>query len=239
MIATIFAGVLLAAAGPVSVPPATPNHVVVAVSDMPAARRAFAAAGFRDSDEERADQTYTHAIVPFADGTYLELLRAPRRTPDDAQFYDFARRHEGAAIAAGYEVADISAQRRALVRAGFAMEPLDRQTYWTDLSFAESQTLLGPFFYIQYVHNTIAYFHRRFPALLKQTNGATGLRGIDLAVEPGQGAARSYAAAGLLRTMAIEDGAGDPRIVLIRIATSSPALRGTTIAVEGCRIAFE
>ncbi|MBV9027983.1 MAG: hypothetical protein JO311_05160 [Candidatus Eremiobacteraeota bacterium] len=60
-----------------------------------------------------------------------------------------------------------------------------------------------------------------------------------MAVEPGMHAAAAYAAAGLRGVTAIESGAGDARIVLVRLATSDPKRKGTTVLVDRCRIRYE
>jgi predicted 2-oxoglutarate/Fe(II)-dependent dioxygenase YbiX len=53
-----------------------------------------------------------------------------------------------------------------------------------------------------------------------------------VAVEPGLHASATYAAAGLHQVTAIERGARNARIVLVRVATSDPQRKGTTILID-------
>jgi catechol 2,3-dioxygenase-like lactoylglutathione lyase family enzyme len=216
---------------------ATPNHVVIVVRNLETARHRFEAAGFAVARSEPISKGFAHALVPFRDGSYLELISASVRTPDNAGIYD-AQPYGDRPVGIGFEVSDIARERAQLLARRFRVEPVSSAPYWSTMSFSEPAGVLEPFFYIQYAHSGAAYFHRYYTKLLQQPNGASGFTGVDVAVEPGTHASAIFERAGLEGAVAIENGAGDPKIVAIRLRTANAAFSGRTVDVDGCKIIF-
>jgi hypothetical protein len=218
-------------------PAATLTHAIVIVRNIETGRQSFKAAGFRVEPARPLEGGLVHAVVPFADGTFLELIAAPVRTAYSAEVYDLTR-YRDATTAAGFEVADVYRERARLIAEGFRVDPISVSPHWWDLDFSEPAGVLEPFFLYQY-HDLPAGMARRYAPFTHHPNGATSLRGLDVAAEPGSHAASIYAKVGLNHVSATELGAGDPRIVLVRVATSDRMRKGQTIQVDGCRIRFE
>ena len=233
----LLAGMFAAIAAPAQA--ARLTHVVILVRDVQAARRAFTDAGFKIQPTTALSRGLVHAVIRFRDGTFLELIGALPHTPGAADLSNFVRFGD-AVSGAGFEVSNVYAERALLRARGFRIDSPQVSPHWVDLSFSEPAGILEPFFLYQYRGDYAKRAARMYTALaLSQPDAAIGIRGIDVAVEPGLHAAATYAAAGLRGVTAIESGAGDARIVLVRIATFDPQRRGTTIVVDRCRIRFE
>ena len=212
------------------------SHAIVLVGNIDSARKSFAQAGFSVTPARAIDNGLVHAIVPFADGTFLELLGASPRSPYANAIARFAS--SGAAFsAAGYEVGDVAAERARLLGLGFGLEPLDFETHWIDLDFSDTR-LFNPFFIFQYRNQPPESYRQRYAAYLHHPNGANGLRGIIVAAEPQSGAAAAYARAGLTGVTVDERGAGDARIVVAELATSDPERKGSRLSIDRCRFSF-
>ena len=230
-------GMFVAMVSPVSA--ATLTHVIVLVRDMQTARRAFAAAGFKIAPTTPLSRGLLHAVIRFRDGTFLELIGALPHTPYATEISKLVRFGD-ITSAAGFEVPDVYAERAVLRARGFRIDPPQVSPHWVDLYFSEPAGILEPFFLYQYRGDYGKRAARKYAALaVNQPGGAIGIRGIDVAVEPGRHAAAIYAAAGLSRVTAIESGAGDARIVLVRLATLDPRRKRTTVLVDGCHIRYE
>jgi len=234
----LFAVGVLAAALTAPANAAHLSHAIALVRDMNAGRRVFEAAGFNIEPTRPLYGGMIHAVIPFADGTFLELIAAVKRTSDSSDVLNFLKYGDGFA-AAGFEVSDVTAERAKLIARGFRMDPVSVSPHWYDLDFSEPAGILDPFFYFTYRNVDTNYYRRMDAKYDRHPNGAVGLRGLDVAVEPGIHAAATYAAAGLNGLTPIESGAGDARIVVVRLATSNPQRKGTTIAIGRTRIRFE
>ena len=218
---------------------ATLTHVVILVKDMQAARRIFEAAGFKIEPSGPISPALMHAVMPFRDGTFLELIAACSHAKDVEDVYAFLRSGDGIE-AAGFEVPNASVERKSLLARGFRVDPLAVSPHWIDIDFSEPAGILDPFFLYQYRDDIASRHLRKYAALAaSQPYGAIGIRGIDVAVAPGVHAASTYAAVGLRGVTTIEQRIGAPSIVLVRVATSNLRRKGTTIVVDHCRIRFE
>jgi len=218
---------------------ATLTHVIILVRDMQTGRHAFAAAGFNLGPTNPISRGLLHAVIPFRDGTFLELIAA---LPHSSYAKDVGKyvKHGDVLSSAGFEVANVYAEAAALRARGFRVDPLERSPHWIDLSFSEPAGMLEPFFLYQYRGDYGTRALRKYARLAEsQPYGAIGIRGIDVAVEPGQKAEATYAAAGLRGVTAVERGAGDATITVVSLATSDPRRKGTMMLIDRCRIRYE
>jgi len=215
---------------------ATLNHVGIVVPDMAKAASDFRAAGFSVGPVSSISPGVVHAPIPFADGTYFELLAASRRTPEDSDIFDAAK-HGPGALFAGFQVSNINMQRSQLIARGFRMDPVEARPFGWTLSFSEPAGVMEPFFYITY-HRSVAHFRQTYGKYMKHRNGATSLRAIKLGVRKPEDAGPRFALAFLTAALAVQAEGNEERIMQVEVGTSTPAMRGKTIQVDGLQILF-
>jgi Glyoxalase-like domain len=213
------------------------DHIGIAVPDIAQARRDFQAAGFHVSPIRRAGAEVVHAAIPFPDGTYLELLSASKRTAGDSRVFDAQQRDPGP-VFVGFEAPDLNGERARLTARGFPMAKVVTSRYSSTLGFAQPAGVMDPFFYISYTRHGVAFFQHRFAPYEQHPIRALGLRGLEVAVrEPGT-AQTLFSLAELTGLGAVRGGSSHERIAWVELATSSPAMRGKSVRVDGLEIRF-
>lgn len=200
------------------------DHAVIAVHDLDAAIRDYRRLGFTVTPGGMHANRATHnALVPFANGTYLELLAATGEPPVPGRidFSPLLRHGEGLAGFA-LRAADLETETARLRAAGFAVgESIPGERRRQDGTLVQWKLALLDDGFTPFLLQDVTPHDRRIPtdpAVTTHANTATGLVGVELAVHDLSQAKARYAR---LLGVAAETGTAD-----------SPLLGGVMLRAE-------
>ncbi len=174
------------------------DHIAIAVDDLDTAGRAFEAAGFRVTPGG-SHPTGTHnALIPFADGTYLELIAIedPVLGADHPWFQRMAGKQGFVAFAVAadpldYELARLASMEIISVnsRDGARQRPDGQQLRWKSSDLASDPPVFLPFLIQDVTERRL-----RVPSG-KETdhpNGVQGTTGLTILTEDLESARAAY-----------------------------------------------